>query len=43
MTRYAPNLDPAVLERLRECAALFAPDFPQAKPAQWAVVYRHGP
>ncbi|VTR93328.1 transposase : Transposase IS4 family protein OS=Methylobacterium oryzae CBMB20 GN=MOC_1p0068 PE=4 SV=1: DDE_5 [Gemmata massiliana] len=42
MKTYTPNLDAAVLERLREYAALFAPDFPQAKPARWAGVYLHG-
>ena len=29
-------LDPAALARLREYAALFADEFPQAKPARWA-------
>jgi len=42
MKTYTPDLDPAVLGRLREYAALFAPDFPQAKPARWAGVYLHG-
>src|SRR4051812_42983202 len=42
MKTYTPDLDPAVLARLREYAALFAADFPQAKPARWAGVYLHG-
>jgi SRSO17 transposase len=42
MKTSAPNLDPAVLDRLREYAAYFAPDFPQSKPARWAGVYLHG-
>jgi SRSO17 transposase len=39
---YTPDLDPAVLGRLREYAATFAADFPQAKPAAWAGVYLEG-
>lgn len=42
MKTYTPDLDPAVLDRLREYAALFADDFPQAKPARWAGVYLRG-
>src|SRR6476620_6557439 len=42
METYPPELDPAVLGRLRDYAALFADDFPQAKPARWAGVYLHG-
>jgi SRSO17 transposase len=42
MKTYTPQLDPAVLHRLRDYAALFAPDFPQAKPARWAGVYLQG-
>src|SRR4051812_33261232 len=42
MKTYTPELDTAVLDRLREYAALFADDFPQAKPARWAGVYLHG-
>ena len=42
MKTYTPDLDPAVLGRLRDYAALFAADFPQAKPARWAAVYLHG-
>src|SRR5947208_15129566 len=42
MKTYTPDLAPAVLARLREYAALFAPDVPQAKPARWAGVYLHG-
>src|SRR3954468_18297023 len=38
MKTYTPELDPAVLGRLRDYAALFAPDFPQSKPARWAGV-----
>nr|WP_261345057.1 transposase [Limnoglobus roseus] len=30
------------MNRLRDYAALFAPAFPRAKPAQWAGVYLHG-
>src|SRR6187549_3083812 len=42
MKTVTPDLDPAVLERLRQYAARFAPDFPQSKPARWAGVYLHG-
>src|SRR3954453_22431837 len=42
MKTYTPELDPAVLDRLRTYAALFADDFPQAKPARWAAVYLQG-
>ena len=42
MKTYTPALDPAVLARLGEYAALFAGDFPQAKPARWAGVYLQG-
>src|SRR5215218_5358021 len=42
MKTFTPDLDPAVLGRLREYAAHFAPDFPQSKPARWAGVYLHG-
>src|SRR5262249_27579238 len=42
MKTYTPELDPAVLDRLRDYATLFAPDFPQAKPACWAGVYLQG-
>src|SRR3954471_3048420 len=42
MKTYTPELDPAVLGRLRDYAAQFADDFPQAKPAQWAGVYLQG-
>ncbi len=42
MKTYTPTLDAAVLDRLREYAALFAPDFPRAKPARWAGVYLQG-
>lgn len=42
MKTYTPDLDPAVLDRLRDYAAAFAADFPQAKPAAWAGVYLQG-
>src|SRR3954470_11703246 len=42
MKTYTPELDAAVVARLRDYAALFAADFPQAKPAQWAGVYLQG-
>src|SRR6516225_2130174 len=42
MKTYTPTLVPAVLERLRDYAALFAEDFPQAKPARWTGVYLQG-
>src|SRR5258708_599284 len=42
MKTYTPTLDAAVLDRLRDYAALFADDFPQAKPARWAGVYLQG-
>src|SRR6516165_9565234 len=42
MKTYTPNLDPAVLQRLRDYATLFADDFPQAKPALWTGVYLQG-
>src|SRR5947199_2177366 len=42
MKTYTPELDPGVLDRLRDYAALFAEDFPQAKPASWAGVYLQG-
>jgi SRSO17 transposase len=42
MKTFTPELDPAVVERLRKYAAHFAPDFPQSKPARWAGVYLHG-
>src|SRR3954463_3136670 len=42
MKTYTPVLDAAVLDRLRDYAALFADDFPQAKPARWAGVYLQG-
>jgi SRSO17 transposase len=42
MKTFTPDLDQAVLERLREYAAGFAPDFPQSKPARWAGVYLQG-
>jgi SRSO17 transposase len=42
MKTYTPDLDPGVLDRLHDYAALFAADFPQAKPARWAGVYLQG-
>jgi SRSO17 transposase len=42
MKTFTPTLDPAVLDRLRDYAAHFADDFPQAKPARWAGVYLQG-
>jgi len=42
MKTYTPALDAAVLDRLRDYASLFADDFPQSKPAQWAGVYLQG-
>jgi SRSO17 transposase len=42
MKTYTPELDPAVLDRLRDYAALFAEDFPQARPARWAGVSLQG-
>lgn len=42
MKTFTPELDAAVLDRLRDYAAQFADDFPQAKPARWAAVYLQG-
>src|SRR5436309_10690404 len=42
MKTYTPDLDPAILDRLQDYAALFADDFPQAKPARWTGVYLQG-
>src|SRR3954452_8947843 len=42
MKTHTPELDSTVLERLRDYAALFVDDFPQAKPAAWAGVYLQG-
>ena len=42
MKTYTPTLDSAVLDRLRDYAALFADEFPQSKPARWAGVYLQG-
>src|SRR3954468_19009413 len=42
MKTYTPTLGAAALDRLRDYAAAFAPDFPQAKPAAWAGVYLQG-
>jgi SRSO17 transposase len=42
MKTYTPELSPGVLGRLAQYAESFAPDFPQARPAQWAGVYLQG-
>src|SRR5215212_5058270 len=42
MKTHTPELDAAALDRLRDYAAQFADDFPQAKPALWAGVYLQG-
>ena len=42
MKTFTPQLDSEVLERLRQYATRFAPDFPQSKPARWAGVYLQG-
>jgi SRSO17 transposase len=42
MKTYTPQLDAAVLPRLSDYAALFAEEFPQAKPALWSGVYLQG-
>src|SRR5262245_39981276 len=42
MKTFTPELDSAVLDRLRDYARGFAGDFPQAKPARWAGVYLQG-
>src|SRR5262245_1629120 len=42
MKTYTPELDPAVLDRLRDYALLFADDFPHARPALWASAYLQG-
>ena len=42
MKTYTPQIDPAVLDRLRDYAALFADRFPHPKPARWASVYLQG-
>src|SRR5262249_11220330 len=42
MKTYTPELDGAALDRLRDYAAVFADDFPHAKPARWAGVYLQG-
>src|SRR5579871_4135730 len=42
MKTYTPTLDAAVLDRLRDYAALFADDFSQSQPARWAGVYLQG-
>jgi SRSO17 transposase len=42
MKTYTPTVDSTALDRLRNYASLFAPDFPQSKPAAWAGVYLQG-
>jgi SRSO17 transposase len=42
MKTYTPELSPAVLDRLRDYARLFADDFLHPRPAQWASVYLQG-
>jgi SRSO17 transposase len=42
MKTFTPELSPSVLGRLAGYAACFAPEFPQARPAQWAAVYLQG-
>jgi SRSO17 transposase len=42
MKTYTPNLDPAVLQCLRDYTALFANGLPQAKAARWTGVYLQG-
>jgi SRSO17 transposase len=42
MKTYTPELTPAVLDRLRDYATLFADEFPHARPALWAGVYLQG-
>jgi SRSO17 transposase len=42
MKTFTPALSPSVLNRLAAYASFFAPDFPHARPAQWAAVYLHG-
>lgn len=41
MKLFTPDLDSAVLDRVRAYPARFAPDFPQSKPARRAGVYLH--
>src|SRR3954468_15095256 len=42
MKTYTPEMDAAVLGRLRDYAGLFADEFPHARPALWASVYLQG-
>src|SRR3954447_9801933 len=42
MKTYTPEIDPGVVDRLRDYAALFADEFPHARPALWAGVYLQG-
>src|SRR5918912_726776 len=42
MKTSTPELDPAVLDRLRDYAGVFAETFRQAKPAVWAAVSLQG-
>src|SRR4051794_38713436 len=42
MKTSTPELDLAVLDRLRDYATLFADEFPHPRPARWASVYLQG-
>jgi SRSO17 transposase len=42
MKTYTPEIDPGVVDRLRDYAGLFADEFPHARPALWASVYLQG-
>jgi SRSO17 transposase len=42
MKTYTPEMDAAVLGRLRDYAGRFADEFPHARPALWAAVYLQG-
>src|SRR4051812_12876204 len=42
MKTYTPEIDAAVVDRLRDYAGLFADHFPHAKPALWSSVYLQG-
>src|SRR3954454_23266068 len=42
MKTYTPELDAAVLDRLRDYALLFADACPHARPALWASIYLQG-
>ena len=42
MKTFTPELDPAVLDRLRDYAARFAADFSHPKQVAWSGLYLHG-